>query len=125
MTSPLANSAAALLTGLQRMAGETIRYLREGNEVELLALRGRSETDDYGSDGAALISRTVDWLISPDYLVLAGLSITPQHGDRIVVDNGDQFQVVHGPGESVWRWSDSSEQIMRIHSVKVASEVSP
>ena len=118
MPESFASRASAWLASrLETAAGVDIVYRRDAADCELTAVPGRRDSEDYGSDGAAVVSTQHDWIVDPTELVIDSETITPQLGDLII--HGDQtFIVVYGDGENVWRWTDQYRQRIRIHTVE-------
>ncbi len=100
-------------------AGVTGKYKRGSDEVARTMTPGQTISEDYGDDGAAITARTHDWIeIDPESLKLNGETIKPQLGDRWDTDDGRSFVVVYGKGEKLWRWTDQTQQAIRIHTVE-------
>jgi len=121
VASALAQAAALLNDTMQIVAGEVVHYRRGAMDVELSVYRGQTTSEDYGADGAAIVARLVDWLIAPGDLVIDGKVTKPVIGDMVVADNGDTYAVSYAAGENVWRWSNHSHAMMRVHTVQVAA----
>ena len=76
---------------------------------------GRWESVDKA--GAVIRLETRDFLIHTD-----DLALEPRRGDRIVLANGQQYEVaIPDGGRNPWRWSDRSETLRRIHTQAVAT----
>jgi hypothetical protein len=117
--SLLANAVAAMHSTVLAAAGVAGKYKRGTDEIERTFIPGRSVSTDYGEDGAAIVARTHDWIeTNPDGLLLIGQVVKPKVGDRFDTDDGRSFRVVYGEGESCWRWTDQTQQAIRIHTVE-------
>ena len=77
---------------------------------------GRWESIDKG--GTLVRLETRDFLIHVD-----DLAADPRRGDRIVLEDGQQYEVaIPDGGRNPWRWSDRSEKLRRIHTQAVAAQ---
>ena len=117
--SSLSNAVAAMHSTVLAATGVTGKYKRGNHEVERTFIPGRSTSTDYGEDGAAITARTHDWIeTNPCSLKIDNALIKPKLGDRFDTDDGRSFVVVAGDGEKCWRWTDQTQQAIRIHTVE-------
>lgn len=106
-------------------AGRTVTYRHGDSTVSVTATVGYSLlklTDEYGN--VQMVRTERDYIIATADLVLGGLEITPQRGDRITDVEGTRtniYEVLTPAGEPVWRWSDSYRVRRRIHTKLVSS----
>lgn len=118
-----------LQEGLEWLAGELksassrqVYYCRDGAGLcRLQAVPGNRPLRQVDAYGAALLSwEYTDWLILAADLVLLGQVTLPQPGDRIEEQrSGGKTRVyeVMAPGdEPVYRWCDSDNQHLRVHT---------
>ncbi len=82
-----------------------------------MAIPLRHLSEDYGDDAAAVASLR-DWRFDPAELKIDGNTVTPQIGDMFLPDSGGAYVVVYGDGENCWRWTDQTQQFMRVHFVE-------
>ena len=110
-----------LARGLERLFGYAARRVayRRGSRVAYLeAVPGTSllkVADDYGR--MKLVRTDRDWLIRVRDLVLGGERTEPRRGDRIVDEEGNQFEVQPVEGEPEWRFS--TPEVYRVHTILV------
>lgn len=81
--------------------------------VEVKAVRGRTlfrAEDDYG---VTIRVYSADFIFSAK-----DIPFEPEKGDEIICD-GHRFEVLAPNNEPVWRWCDSSELALRIHTKEV------
>lgn len=94
--------------------GETVTYIHYGEqtpvETQIVATRGRTIFRAEDSYGMVIRVHSVDFLVSGD-----ALTEYPQKGDEIRCGN-KKYEVLAPNNEPVWRWSDSGEKTMRIHT---------
>lgn len=99
--------------------GQTVRLLRDGRECEFSASRGRTVSEDYGENGAAINTRLFDWVeVDPADLVIDGVQFKPKSGDVIIDADGTRYECVHQTGEDAWRWMDHTKEAIRIHTIE-------
>lgn len=59
-----------------------------------------------------------DYLFKVEDLVLAGAKVTPREGDLVVETIAGvacTFELATPTGEPVWRWSDPTRTLLRVH----------
>ena len=122
----LLQRAMTWLDGRRRQyVGREVVYQRGQQTLTVPATIGRTvfeTTDEYG---VVVRTESRDFLISVADLVLDGVAILPQRGDRIRESEGGQAFVyeVLAPGqEPCWRYSDPYRQTLRIHTAQVGEE---
>jgi len=128
MPDLLEQGAAWLEDQRTRHLSRTVTYLRGGDSVDLPATIGRTEfeqADDYG-----VVHRTEsrDFVVLAADLVLGGVPILPQAGDRIRETADGQiflYEVMAPGGEPPWRYSDPYRRALRIHTKFVGMEEPP
>lgn len=92
---------------------ERILYIHFGEmdqEFEFSATCGRTIFRAETDYGITVRVQSTDFLISADQV-----PFIPVQGDEIIYRN-KRFEVLAPNNEPVWRWSDPSMQIMRIHT---------
>lgn len=110
--------AAWMASKLEVVSGQAVKYRRGNADIELTAVPARRTSDDYGADGALIVSTSHDWLIDKSRLVIDGEATEPQSGDIIATADGQTFVVVPDEAENCWRWMDQFRQRIRVHSIE-------
>lgn len=88
-----------------------IRYVRKnGAELELKAVRGRTLFRAENEYGVTIRTETRDFLVAA-----SDLPGDPERGDLILCD-GFRYEALAPNGEPVWRWSGSCRLTRRIHT---------
>lgn len=120
----LLETATTWLAGqMKTHAARTVTYRRGAGQAVLKAGLGKKllrVSDELG--GSRTIATERDYLVAAADLVLAGLPILPERGDKIT-DAGDPDGVsrvyeVLSPGgdEEPWQWMDPARTLLRIHT---------
>jgi hypothetical protein len=108
------------------VATTDVVYRREDRAVTLRATIGRQEYQQ--DDGAGVITRAEDrdFLIRATDLVIDGMRVLPEAGDRIEeADNGTLFIYEVLPvsnAQPCYRYSDPYRQTLRIHTKLIGEE---
>lgn len=107
----------------------TVVYSRDAHSKSMPAVVGRTlfSPQGYGSSNGGLSTAAVEWgdrdyLIRVEHLVLNGLAVKPQRGDRLTqVIRGVPavFEISTPTGEPPWRYSDEAQTTFRIHCKRV------
>jgi hypothetical protein len=113
---------AASWLGRMRSAhlSRTVTYSRGGDSVQLTATVGRTEFQVDDGYGVIQTWQSRDYLIAAADLVLGGVTIRPQRGDRIT-DGGTVYEVLAPGKEDVFRFSDPYGVTLRIHTKVVGA----
>jgi len=120
MADLLETGQAWLANQLQEFASRSVVYHRGANNVAVLATIGRTllKLDD-GYGGVRMEWTDRDFLIPSAHLVILGVTVTPEPGDRITETvglNTSTFEVMACGGEPSWRYSDPFGKLLRIHT---------
>ena len=117
----LDTAVTVLADTLLSTAGESVTYARGATTGSLTMLRGETEFEGYSADDHEFSGKTVDWLIEPADLTLdAPVGNTlPEIGDKITDANSQVYKVVMPGGERHYRYTDQTEKLLRIHTVRV------
>jgi hypothetical protein len=118
----LEQSSAWLDGQRKKYLSRPVTYSRAEDEVEVLATVGKTTFNIDSGAGVVESFESRDFLILAADLMLGGVPVAPQRGDRITETQGDQTFVyeVMGPGQELcWRWSDPYRRAMRIHTKQV------
>lgn len=116
----IARAIAAAATAQRRVDGTKVIYRRGGSDIPDLPVTkaiGRHELLD--ASGSLIQVQTQDFVIVAASLVLDGSPITPARGDKIIETRSDgdhTYEPYFLPDESCWKWSDSHQQTLRLHT---------
>jgi hypothetical protein len=94
-------------------------YQRGGEAVEIAATLGSTSLEVTDDAGATVQSSQTDFIVSADTLVLGGVAITPQVGDRLSLSAGGRtvvYEVLSLPDGRHFRRCDGSGRMLRIHA---------
>lgn len=117
MANRFAQASARIASRLKGRAGVSVTYKRGTSTYTLTVWRGNElENVEIAGQSITRLDST-----ERDYLFLASdLSIgEPAKGDRII-DNGETFELMPVQGNPIWRWSDESRTIRRVHVKQVS-----
>ena len=111
----------------QRVAhlSKPVTYQRGGESVEVAATLGATSLEVADEGGVTVRTRQTDFIVSADALVLGGVEITPQVGDRILMTAGALgekvlvFEVLALPGGEHFRPADPTGTALRIHAKQI------
>jgi len=109
----------------QRVAhlSQSVVYRRGGEAVQLAATLGQTTVEVTDDTGATVRSPQMDFIVSADTLLLGGVFITPQVGDRlhIAADTGKTlvYEVLSLPDGRHYRPCDPGGRMLRIHAKQV------
>ncbi len=113
--------AAVLVARMKQAAGRTVTYARKsgGATVSLTAWVGNTlyarQTDE---PGASVVYGERDYFVAAADLVQGGTAFLPQRGDQVTetIDGAAvTFELSTPTGEPVWRYSDQTRQVLRLH----------
>lgn len=119
--SDLIKDGLAWLTGqLRENVSQVVTYARGSDAVDVPATLGRKllKLDD-GMGGIRIEWTDMDFLIPAADLVMDGVPLVPQRGDRvflIAAYDVQEFEVFPFGNEPAWRWSDPNQSMYRIHT---------
>lgn len=112
----LLGDGAELMKGLRTSYGHTVTYQSSSGSVDVQATLGHSDLEDDKIGMGIIISRTTDFLINADSLVINGAVVEPSINDmihsshsgslksyRVTPDSGDACFVPHDNRGEVWR----------------------
>lgn len=106
-------------------ATRTVTYERSMDSVSMAATIGRTIFEVDNGHGVLERIESRDFLVLATDLLLAGVPVLPQRGDRIRETQGANTYVyeVMAPGkEPEWRWSDPYRKTLRIHTKQIDTE---
>ena len=100
-----------------------VTYRRGGEAVQLAATLGQTTVEVIDDTGATVRSPQMDFIVSGDALLLGGVAVVPQIGDRIHVpgDTGKTlvYEVLSLPDGRHYRPCDGGGRMLRIHAKQV------
>lgn len=114
----LGDALAIHAANIPALAGGAVTYRRGNSSVTVTAAPGRTDFESYGPDGELVSSRSTDWIMAAADLVLDGVATVPRRGDVVVDATGNEFIVLPVNGERVYRYSDATRKILRVHTVE-------
>jgi hypothetical protein len=95
----------------ERHLTEPVVYRRPGEaDLPIAATLGATEHEGSDDYGATVRSRSVDFLVAADVLLLE-----PRVGHQLIHD-GRVYEVMDVHGDGPWRWSDPYRTTYRIHT---------
>jgi len=103
----------------------TVTYQRGASTVAMVASIGRTIFDVDNGFGVVERTESRDYLVLSADLVLAGVPVLPERGDRVRETQGTTTYIyeVMAPGkEPHWRYSDPYRKTLRIHTKHVSTE---
>jgi len=128
MTADMLKDGSDWLQDQQKAhVAQMVTYSRGGQQLSISATIGRTEFDVDPGDGFGVRVEARDYLIHAADLVLGGVTVKPQRGDRIRETRADGDTAVYevmspADGEPVWRYSDDYRRRLRIHTKEVDTE---
>ena len=121
MTDRLARAHTIHQRILNRFAGDRVTYQDGELTIENVPATP-ADANEHGIDGDGEVivgAHDCDWLILRADLVHEGNQVTPRPGATITDSNSRQFEVVNGPNNRPFRWSDTRHVRMRIHTDRI------
>jgi len=108
-------------------AASTVTYCRGELTVEVQATVGKTVFDVETAAGVVETIQSRDFLILAADLVLGGVEVLPERGDRVkelLVAGGATlvYEVLAPGGEPPWAYSDPWRKTLRVHTKHVATE---
>ncbi len=127
MADRLEEAASRLASRLKAHAGRAVVYERGPYRIELTATLGRKAYQVDAGYGASVWVASMDFIVAAADLVLYGLAVAPETGDRIRVaraGGGTDVYEVLAPGRemSVSEPLDPHGTMLRIHTKHVTTE---
>jgi hypothetical protein len=109
----------------KKHATRPVLYRRGTDSVLVAATVGRTVFEQDDGAGAIIRTEVRDYLIDSVELVLAGIEVLPERGDRIEeTQEGSRFvyEVMPIGKEPHWRYSDPYRKTLRIHTKHIATQ---
>lgn len=115
---------AALIRRMKSKAGRPVTYTRGAETATLTAWQGNTLYSVATKEpGANVVRGERDYLFATADLVIGGATVLPQKGDRITDTEPDgtpvTFELQTPTKEPVWRFSDQTRMVVRVHCKRV------
>ena len=118
MSDLLEKASSWLADQRRRHLSQMVVYSRGGQSIEIAAALGSTTFEVSDEYGVIEKWESRDFLIAAADLMLGGVTVTPQRGDRVTA--GVKVYEVLAPGkEHVYRPADPYRVTLRIHTKKV------
>jgi len=119
MTDLLQQGSDWLQSMRTQYATQSVVYKRGPDRVTLNATKGKSHIEVEDDYGTRIETEITDFLVTASDLVLNEQTTRPQVGDKIeeTIDGVTRiYEVMPIVAEGHWRWSDSFNKTLRIHT---------
>jgi len=100
---------------LFQSAGTDIAYLRGNIQIDLQAVLGSTNWQDDNQDDTYSSMKSIDFIVQPDKLNIAGSLVEPSRGDAIRY-NGYIYDLLQTSNGTFWSWSDGFRTFYRLHT---------
>jgi len=120
MVDLLEQGAAWLGDQRAAFASHPVVYSRGAANVTLRAALGSTNTEFQDASGMIEQYQSRDFIVQAAELVLGGVAVLPQRGDRIT-DGAAVYEVLAPTGMECWKWSDPYRKAIRVHTKEVAA----
>ena len=120
MVDLLEQGAAWLGDQRAAFASHPVVYSRGAANVTLRAALGSTNTEFQDASGMIEQYQSRDFIVQAAELILGGVAVLPQRGDRIT-DGAATYEVLAPTGMECWKWSDPYRLAIRIHTKEVAA----
>ena len=118
MTTLLERGMTMVARVLPEAAGGDIVYSRGASSVTITATFGRSQFMVESAGETRIEHTDRDFLFPAASLVLDGVAVTPQKGDRVTV-GAEVFEVLPIDGKQCYRTSDPQGTMIRVFTKKI------
>lgn len=119
----MSDAQAALIRRKKAAEGVSITYTRRSTSYALTGWIGRGMQTNAAQTAARVEISDREFFFAVADFATAGIAspATPQIGDRLTVSGESTTWEVQTPdtGEKAWRYSDSQETIVRLHTKQV------
>ncbi len=125
MTDLLSNAAAWLESQRLEHLSRTALYIRGSEELMVHVTIGKSEHEVQDEYGIRNKLTSVDFILAGDELLFDDERDYPVPGDTIRLAHQDKiitYEVMNIAGQGCWRFSDSNQQVLRVHTQWMKSE---
>jgi len=110
--------AQALVTA-RESAGLDVVVVADGHRIPLKAIRSDAEVEEVRADGTVVASKTVDWIVQAEDLVVHGDRVRPQRGyqvEQVVGGKTKIFAMMPAGGDECYEPVGPDETAFRIHT---------
>lgn len=126
MSSPFATRLRLGLDRIDDQAGLSVTYVRDGQQLTLTAVPGRSEFEHLSHEGLTVRRQVRDYKINVADLEFDDELVEPRSGDEIIETIGSRvvrFEVFEPAGnEPSWRYADQDRSRYRIHTREIGND---
>lgn len=106
-----------------KATGETVTIQRGDLTIDCVPCGlGKSEFAAIDASGAVVTIRSQDYLILAELYDFGDGPVEPARGDKVIrsqADGDHTYELLDVPGAPSWRWSDSYQQRLRLHTKEV------
>jgi len=99
----------------------TVTYSRSGSSLGGISATISVSRYDVEQDGMVTAWEIREYLVAATSLVLDGVQIAPQVGDRMTQGADDVYEVLDVPGQGCWQWADGMSNVRQIHTKRVGA----
>lgn len=96
-------------------AGVVIVYRRGDINLSITSVVGATDWQDQNVSDAYQQIKSVDFIVDPAELNIAGALVEPSRGDRIIYD-GYSYDLLQTGNGAFWAWSDGFKTFYRLHT---------
>ena len=118
MADLLEQASAWLAAQRKQFLSRPVVYSRGADSVQVAVTVGQTEFEVQGADNVVEKWQSRDFLVTAADLVLSGVQVVPERGDRIT-DGDKVYEVLSPANEDVYRLSDPYGVTLRIHTKQV------
>jgi len=110
----LGDFISGALSSLLSAVGVAGTYTASNGSIAISAIPARTQTTRVDSDGVSIMGHVADWIIPVAQLVINGTPILPSKGDKLTMEDGNEYEVNPIVSES-YRYTPGNVAI-RIHT---------
>jgi len=114
------NAINNAIGNIQNVAGVSITYIQDSNEIDLTAVVGMSKFSVSDVEGLLIELESKDFIFDAADLTANGCQLTPQRKDIIEQTIGNdtwRYEVARPDGgEQVYRVTDAGRRVVRVHT---------
>lgn len=116
-------AALALWKNLKASTGVVVTVTRDGETpIEIYAVPGRSDHEEYDADGNTMTSREDDWIVLASDYAIGGSPVVPEQRDEITRTGiSTVWKVLKRGGDRCYAPVDQTGLILRIHTKRTTS----
>lgn len=118
MSNLLKTGLSYLASTLKSNASETVTYVRGASRATIQATFGKTPYKFESESGFQVGGEIIDFIFSAADLVIGGIVVTPDVGDKIITDRATYKAQMVG-NEGCWKYSDPFAKMIRFHTQEV------